>query len=659
MLTVRDGLDQLDRDALMELAAKRGVKGARSNDDRRTTLSRSYRGDVQAFLGDLSRSALIHVLAGPWQHGDTPYRAGDIFHRPTAELRRIALELFLGEIMPAEFVPREPNHFWNPFLDFTWEEPDGASEGAPQQQPEASEEPAEPTRPSWLDDEDGARVSSPPTAIELALPSWLMRLDVPTTSRDPLGLQAIAGANADAILPGLNVFTSRARYYSFLTWSIQQAQLADDPDQHLARAQRLERLLVLTEALRHRESPEACSYIGRRRGKAYVREQTDGRGWLLPSKILKNQTSNGALRLYRTSLADLGFIEEDDLGDGLGLRLTDRGAQLASKFGERLDPRVVRWALDDDEQRKRTDTLESFADAMCLSAPKYSGHERRYLFDALFGKSVEQATGSAAIRRETVRLLFDLGQLPDLSERADLAAEDEDATNHDGGAGAAEAETTGNWSVIRALLLQPIRADLVVLQRAAAYELFALGLNKIIGALVDAVAEAGRLSIERWVEIVATRGGPGFTSALAVGWAIRPALDVASLALDGATAWADSACLGLELLVATLGDRALHELVQDAVAQDETLASIVEMRSAFAISPARKVLEELVPLLVTRHRAQSARKGKGEWIVLEGNDLVRGEPRPTRAWLHSLRFVQVQQIAADLGLRPEEVADEA
>lgn len=652
MFSVREGLDRLDREALVALAEVRGVRGARSNDDRRSTLARSYRGDATTFVGDLRRADLINILANSWAFGGVEYRADKIFHEPTSELRKVALELFTSEGVPKRFVVDDGTP-WNPFLDFTWEEPGEAGASAT-----SNVAPEEPGRPSWIDDA-GEDDAEPTPVVDQILPSWLVRLEVPTTSRDPLGLQASAGANADAILPGLNVFTSRARYYSFLAWCIQQAQLSDDVEQHLPRAHRLERLLVLCEAVRHREDPDQCSYVGRRRGKAYVREQTDGRGWMLPTRVLKNQTSNGALRLYRTSLADLGLIEEDDLGEGLGLRLTDRGVALATRFGEKLDDRVVRWALEESEQRKRTETLEEIAETMCLSTPKLRAVERRLLVDALFGKSVEDASPNALTRRETVRLLFRLGEIPDLTAREDVAAEDADEVTADGGVGAAAAETSGNWGVIRAVLSEPIGNELLTMQRAAAYELFALSLNLMAGAMVDAVATAGRVTIPSWLDTVAQTAGAAFASAVANRWADRPALEVAATVVQGIGDWKEGATLGLELFIATLSDRALSDLVVDVVARDPVLSAIVEVRTSFSTVPARRVLEDLVPMLANRHREESSRKGKGEWFALEGSDLVRGEPRPTRAWFHSLRFVQVQQIAADLALRAEEVSDEA
>jgi hypothetical protein len=109
--------------------------------------------------------------------------------------------------------------------------------------------------------------------LDQLLPGWVTKLDAPVTSRDPLGLQAASGQLADELLPGLNVFTSRARYYSFLCWALSRA------GGELDRVHRLERLLVLGESLLHHEEPsEVCPFIGRRRGVRFVAEGPDAYG---------------------------------------------------------------------------------------------------------------------------------------------------------------------------------------------------------------------------------------------------------------------------------------------------------------------------------------------------------------------------------------------
>ncbi|WP_437952507.1 hypothetical protein WME98_18575 [Sorangium sp. So ce296] len=200
-------------------------------------------------------------------------------------------------------------------------------------------------------------------------------------------------AQADRLLPGLNVFTSRARYYTFLCWALSRAQAEAPPRAHLERVFRLERLLVLCEALQHEDEPLACGYIGRRRGRSFVSERRGAGLWELPTRILKNQVSNGALRLYRTSLASLCLVEEDDLEEGLGLRLTDRGQQLANQLDRVIDEGVVSWALEGGtQQQKRRGTLLDAGARMCLSS-RMGAYERRYL--------VEVSTRSLATRSFT------------------------------------------------------------------------------------------------------------------------------------------------------------------------------------------------------------------------------------------------------------------
>ncbi|WP_437646510.1 hypothetical protein [Sorangium sp. So ce362] len=220
---------------------------------------------------------------------------------------------------------------------------------------------------------------------------------------------------ADRPLPGLNVFTSRARYYTFLCWALSRAQADASPRAHLERVLRLERLLVLCEGLQHEDDPLTCGYIGRRRGRRFVSERRGAGLWELPTRVLKNQVSNGALRLYRTSLASLG----------LGLRLTDRGQQLASQLEKVIDEDVVGWALEGGtQQQKRRGTLLGAGARMCPSS-RIGAYERRYLVAALFG-----ADGNGIERRETVQVLFEHRRLGFASVGNDST--DNDADRHHG-----------------------------------------------------------------------------------------------------------------------------------------------------------------------------------------------------------------------------------
>ncbi len=489
------------------------------------------------------------------------------------------------------------------------------------------------------------------------LPSWLVRLDAAASSRDPLGLQAHAMNQADQLLPGLNVFTSRARYYTFHCWAIARAQQEASPRTHTDRVHRLERLLVLCEALYHRDDPQSCSYVGRRRGRRFVTEKGDAGLWELPSKILKNQGSNGALRLYRTSLADLGLIEEDDLDEGLGLRLTSDGEGLADQFRKVVDESLVVWALDPAvEQRKRRDTILQAARGMCLSG-RIGAVERRRLLKALFGTE-----GHGVERRETVSVLFEHEMMLGGSVGEDIASADPDLVTEDGGRlseDAADSETGGNWAVLRHALQLPPSNRLRAIQVAGAYQLAALGLNALLRSALDPVVRYGRLPLDTWVLKVGERTGEGFATSAAAVWAgHRTPVAVADDLLSGdVRPWQEIASLAMELLLRLgLDENYLHWLGDEPTPVVERL--LVWTRDSGS-ERASTMVRRLLPDLVEHHAEVSARKGKGEWISLDEANLVRSDPRPLRLMLHSLRFAQLQQLATDLKLSPEDVSDEA
>lgn len=487
-------------------------------------------------------------------------------------------------------------------------------------------------------------------------PSWLVRLDTAPSSRDPLGLQAHAMGHADKLLPGLNVFTSRARYYTFLCWAIARAQ-ADAPERtHLDRVHRLERLLVLCEALRHEDAPDACSYVGRRRGRRFVTERQGAGLWELPTRILKNQSSNGALRLYRTSLADLELIEEDDLEGGLGLRLTSRGQQLASQLDKVVDERIIAWALEPEPDRKKQrESLCNLAKGMCLSG-RIGAYERRHLLTSLFG-----AEGHGIDRRETVQILFEHDLLAVAPVGADIASADADLVSEEGGKpaeAAADNETRGNWAVLRRALQFPPSNRLHPVQVAGAYQLMALSLNALLASALVPVQQHGRLSILAWHAKVAERAGSHFEESAAQVWAghRRPVEVADDLLNSDSVSWPEVAMLALELLLRlVLDERCLRWLADGPTPLVERV--IIWSRNA-GTANARAMAAQLLPDLVEHHAEVSARKGKGEWLVLDGPELVKNDPRLMRPMLHSLRFAQLQQLAADLSLRPEDVTDE-
>ncbi|WP_437737390.1 hypothetical protein [Sorangium sp. So ce1335] len=74
---IRFCLDRLDGKALTRLCEMRGLRCPRALDDRRSSISRSYRGDLDMFLGHLRREDLLAVLAQPVQvEGEWVYIKG-------------------------------------------------------------------------------------------------------------------------------------------------------------------------------------------------------------------------------------------------------------------------------------------------------------------------------------------------------------------------------------------------------------------------------------------------------------------------------------------------------------------------------------------------------------------------------------------------------
>src|SRR5581483_7365318 len=85
--TPRQLLDYLARSTLVRLIYQRGLPTSRENDERRSTLARSYRGDVEALVSDLNRQELIMLfdelnffVDGEWVYLSNPgkYRLEDL-----------------------------------------------------------------------------------------------------------------------------------------------------------------------------------------------------------------------------------------------------------------------------------------------------------------------------------------------------------------------------------------------------------------------------------------------------------------------------------------------------------------------------------------------------------------------------------------------------
>jgi hypothetical protein len=113
----------------------------------------------------------------------------------------------------------------------------------------------------------------PCQAIPWTAPSTTARLvrvepdPLRARATDSLGLQAAADRLADRLLPGLSVLTTRARYFTFLTW----ARDVGGREYQERNIHRLEVALALVEASlseRDADHAEACRFVGRETSRA-------------------------------------------------------------------------------------------------------------------------------------------------------------------------------------------------------------------------------------------------------------------------------------------------------------------------------------------------------------------------------------------------------
>jgi hypothetical protein len=108
MESVRHLLNFLDRDALVILADKRALAASRSNEERRSRIARSYRGDVVAFLQDLRREDLLELVRDDVVWADSEYFLPNAARYSKEDLLRFAEGVFVhdGPLPPEyELVP--------------------------------------------------------------------------------------------------------------------------------------------------------------------------------------------------------------------------------------------------------------------------------------------------------------------------------------------------------------------------------------------------------------------------------------------------------------------------------------------------------------------------------------------------------------------------
>ena len=495
------------------------------------------------------------------------------------------------------------------------------------------------------------------TKFEALLPRWLEPLKLPPSSRDPLGFQAPAERLANELLPGLNVFTSRVGYYGFLAWAVQLVNDSPCPGGQTRqdRLHRLERALALCEFVWHGADDNSCPLLGQR-SKTRVLQDAEGDRFRVPKRILKNQASTGAYRLYFTSLRSLGFALDDaDLGaEGLlPLTTTALGGKLAQAFQHRLGKGFEEFALGDGSLER--ETIRSWGERLCFSSiGSLRSYREPFLEGFLQGNSPE-----AEKRYRTVRRLFQRGLLTgDYQQQAEQPLAPEAVAEEDARAAeeAPAVEGLGNGRVLLHFYEEAPGSDNRDFQAAAVFELVSLGLAALFQAVVDELRASGRVKPAALASRLAGEGQLNglWTSPLSAAAARAPTAREFLTDLLEAGDSIQRAVLGGALLVRVLADPPLNAVAEDLAANP----ALVLANAALWSKPERSLVEafpDLVNEMVGRHQTVSVNKNRQRWCYLDDGAVVKDDVKEMQVGLHALRFPQLFSLCWDLGLRPEEL----
>lgn len=114
-MKIRDLLEDLPNDTLVDLCRRRGLRAGRLKTERCSALARSYRGDFDAFLPDLQRQDLETILDRPFYFGPHAYRLRRLTGRRREDLLRLAQALLVAEEQIPELA-RSPEEDLEPEL---------------------------------------------------------------------------------------------------------------------------------------------------------------------------------------------------------------------------------------------------------------------------------------------------------------------------------------------------------------------------------------------------------------------------------------------------------------------------------------------------------------------------------------------------------------
>ncbi len=491
--------------------------------------------------------------------------------------------------------------------------------------------------------------------FDALLPQWLEPNRLPPGSRDPLGFQSHAERLANEILPGLTVFTSRIGYYGFIAWAVKRLNEEKLPATRSRREcfHRLERTLALCEFIHHGQEDRSCLILGQRSKTQILQSAVNGR-FRVPERILKNQESAGAFRLYSTSLESTGFATQapELVADGLlPLQLTELGKELADEFKKRVPDDFLGFALSD--KAKSRDTLREWGKKLCFSGLGRMRFREIFLKGFLLG-----GTREAEARHHTVRLLFQRGLLRDAYEVAKRRRVSADSIAEDDVAGLEEEpEETGlaNRDALLRFYGEKPKPESALLQKAAVFELLSLAQTAIFAHAINAIESTGRASISGLVESITADDEHGALWEVPFSKAANKAGSVRDIeqALVEAEDPAVAAALGGALMARVQAERAYGARAPD-------LADTPVMALLDAIDPSKSLAEgygDLVQAMVARHEQVSRIKNRQRWCYLESGGIVRDDLRRLGYGWHAMRFPQLWSLCQDLGLTQKDVSN--
>ncbi len=221
-------------------------------------------------------------------------------------------------------------------------------------------------------------MSSIPRHSELLnlFPRWSERPISDETSRDALGFQRFAADFADRILPDITVLTVRARQYAFICWAIGRIQKSAERnweadramtnDQFVTLYNRFEKVLALSEAVRHHDNKTDCRWIGQLKTRSMASEDWPTIG--LDFRLIAAERRGGGLAQYQTSLVKLGLLKWET--EKTPLAVTEEGAEVGEAFSTALGSyarQIESFCLDMEEKRVSRSDLERWSKRFCLS----------------------------------------------------------------------------------------------------------------------------------------------------------------------------------------------------------------------------------------------------------------------------------------------------